>query len=87
MKKAIEGGLPPNVQALSEEAMNVMEKVLSSLPAGTTKEELRVAIEKAISEHEVLSHFASIEPDDSDAGFRVKMSFRLTPTSNSSQLN
>jgi len=60
--------------------MEVLTRTIEGLPQGTTQDELRRAIEQALKDHPQVGDMATIEEDDSEAGFRVKIAIKTPPT-------
>lgn len=65
------------IRDIQDAIAEVLGKTVEDLPAGATKEDLRNAVEKALKEHPDLGQFATIEDDDSEAGFQIKVSVHL----------
>ena len=55
----------------------LLTQTIEGLPPGSTKEELRDAVEQALKSHPHVASIATIEYDDSEAGFRVKIELKL----------
>lgn len=67
---------PRNIQ---DTVAALLTEAIEGLPQGSSKEELREAVEKALKSHPDVAPFVSIELDDSEAGFRVKIEIKRAP--------
>lgn len=69
------------IEDLQRMVAEVLSSAIDALPQGASKEEIRDAVEKALKEHPEVGQYATIEPDDSEAGFRVRIDVRLVADS------
>ena len=69
-----------NIREIQDTVAALLTQAIEGLPPNSTKEELREAVEKTLKEHPEVGPFVTIELDDSEAGFRVKIELKLAPT-------
>jgi hypothetical protein len=68
-----------NVRGIQDTVAELLTKAIEGLPQGSTKEELREAVETALKGHPEVGPLVTIENDDSEAGFRVRIELKLVP--------
>lgn len=66
-----------NIRDIQDIVATLLTSAIEGLPQGASKEELRDAVEKALKGHPDVASLATIENDDSEAGFRVKIELKL----------
>lgn len=66
-------------RSIQDTVNELLTQTIEGLPPGTTKEELRDAVEQALKSHPQVAPIATIENDDSEAGFRVRIELALVP--------
>ena len=69
-----------NARDIQDTVAELLTKAIEGLPQGSSKEELREAVETALKSHPDVGPLVTIENDDSEAGFRVKIELKLVQT-------
>lgn len=69
-----------NVRNVQDIVTALLTKAIEGLPQGSSKEDLREVVEKTLKSHPEVGPYVTIEPDDSEAGFRVRIEFKLVQT-------
>lgn len=69
-----------NIQGIQGLVAHLLTKAIEGLPQGSTKEELREAVETALKGDPDVGPYVTIENDDSEAGFRVRIEVKLAQT-------
>lgn len=58
----------------------LLTQAVEGLPARASSADLRDAVEKALKSSPEVGPYVTIEPDDSQAGFKVKVEIPLIPS-------